>query len=83
MPVSELLKNEQLKTILISETPWVLEATNMTERMQQLENLFDENRIVQEQRTALNKLKFLQMPSGAWSWFKGMLSMKSLLRKCK
>lgn len=72
MPVSELLKNEQLKTILISETPWVLEATNMTERMQQLENLFDENRIVQEQRTALNKLKFLQMPSGAWSWFKGM-----------
>lgn len=72
MPLPELLKNEQLKSILLSETPWVLEATNMTERMRQLENLFDENRIAQEQRTALNKLKFLQMPSGAWSWFKGM-----------
>lgn len=70
--VSGLLKNEQLKSILISETPWVLEASNMTDRMQQLENLFDENRIAQEQRTALSKLQALQTPSGAWSWFNGM-----------
>lgn len=67
-----LLKNESLKSILISETPWVLEATDMAQRMSRLENLFDENRIAREQQAALNKLQYLQTSSGAWSWFRGM-----------
>ncbi len=71
---SLLNQNEELKQVLLSATPWVLEANNETERMQQLATLFDTNRADRLSHEALLKLQNLQNSDGGWSWFKGMAS---------
>ncbi len=71
---SLLSRNEELKQILLSATPWVLEADNETERLQQLASLFDTNRADRLSHEAILKLQNLQSPDGGWSWFKGMAS---------
>lgn len=69
---SLLAQNEELKQILLSATPWVLEANNETERLQQLATLFDTNRANRLSREAILKLQNLQGSDGGWSWFQGM-----------
>lgn len=69
---SLLAQNEELKQVLLSATPWVLEADNQTERMQQLATLFDTNRADRLSREAILKLQNLQGSDGGWSWFQGM-----------
>lgn len=69
---SLLAQNEELKQILLSATPWVLEADNETERLQQLATLFDTNRANRLAREAILKLQNLQGSDGGWSWFQGM-----------
>ncbi|HIX26413.1 MAG TPA: hypothetical protein H9859_02060 [Candidatus Barnesiella excrementigallinarum] len=71
---SLLAQNEELKQVLLSATPWVLEADNETERMQQLATLFDTNRANRLSHEAILKLQNLQNSDGGWSWFKGMSS---------
>lgn len=71
---SLLAQNEELKQVLLSATPWVLEADNETERMQQLATLFDTNRADRLAHEAILKLQNLQGPDGGWSWFQGMAS---------
>ncbi len=71
---SLLAQNEELKQVLLSATPWVLEADNETERMQQLATLFDTNRADRLAHEAILKLQNLQKADGGWSWFKGMAS---------
>ena len=70
--LSNLEKNQELKTLLLEETPWVLNAQNETERKRRIALLFDLNRMSQELGRALKKLEQGQMASGAWPWFKGM-----------
>lgn len=70
--VSKLNQNEDLKIILLEETPWVLDAKNETEQMERLSLLFDLNNTQQLTSTALEKLQELQLEEGAWSWYKGM-----------
>ncbi len=70
--LSRLEQNEDLKNMLLSETPWLLEATSDTERMQRLVQLFDANRQRNLTLSALTRLKELQGEDGAWSWYKGM-----------
>ena len=69
---SLLAQNEELKQVLLSATPWVLEADNQTEQMQQLSTLFDKNRAERLTREAILKLHNLQTTEGGWSWFSGM-----------
>ena len=69
---SRLEQNQELKNMLLNETPWLAEATNETERMQRLVQLFDTNRQRNLQISSLTKLKELQGEEGAWSWYKGM-----------
>lgn len=69
---SNLQQNEELKNILLQETPWVLEAGNETEQKQRLSLLFDMNRAAGQRETALRRLLDMQAESGGWSWFKGM-----------
>ena len=76
--VSKLSKNEELKTILLEETPWVMDAKNETEQMQRLSLLFDLNNTNQQTSVALAKLKDLQTPDGGWSWYKGLYSSRSI-----
>lgn len=69
---SPLEKNEELKSVLISETPWALEAQNETERLQSLSRLLDVSRVEQLQNKALELLCDLQKPEGGWGWIKKM-----------
>lgn len=75
---SKLQKNEELKNVLMEETPWVLEAKEETQQMQSLSLLFDLNRSKQMTDAAIAKLQSLQNPDGGWSWFKGMKSSRSI-----
>lgn len=70
--LSNLEKNEELKTILLEETPWVMEAKDETEQKQRLELLFDMNRAEQVRSEALQQLLERQNWEGGWSWMKGM-----------
>ena len=69
---SPLQKNEELKDLLLEETPWLLEGMNETEQRQRLMTLFDENIRNDRLRSCVDKLKSLQNTNGAWSWYKGM-----------
>lgn len=70
--LSNLQKNQEVKNILLSESPWVMEATTETEQKERIATLFDVNTIRGNNLTALTKLKELQLGSGAWSWYRGM-----------
>lgn len=69
---SKLLKNEELKSVLLSETPWVLDAKDEAEQMERLSLLFDLNNANQNADQAIRKLLELQHESGGWTWYKGM-----------
>jgi hypothetical protein len=69
---SKLMMNQDLKSTLIEETPWLKDAKNETERMRQLGILFNRKRMNEEIETAWDKLKQTQLSNGAWPWFKGM-----------
>ena len=76
--LSRLEQNEDIKNMLLSETPWLAEATSDTERMQRLVQLFDANRQRNLTLSALIRLKELQGEDGAWSWYKGMGSSRDI-----
>ena len=69
---SNLEKNEELKSLLLQESPWVREATSESERKQRIALLFDLNRMASEQTSALKKLHDMQYANGGWPWFAGM-----------
>jgi len=69
---SKLEKNQELKSILLEESPWLMAGKNESERKQKIAMLFDKNRLNRELEKALKKLEDGQMPSGAWPWFEGM-----------
>ena len=71
--ISNLEKNEALKSILIQETPWLRDAQSETEQKKRIALLFDLNKMNNELQSAKRKLEQNQMPSGGWSWFKGGL----------
>jgi len=70
--LSNLDKNKELKNMLLEETPWVMAAKDETEQKRQIALLFDLNMQKNQAQQYLDKLIFLQQPSGAFSWFKGM-----------
>jgi hypothetical protein len=70
--LSNLEKNQQLKSALLQETPWVMEAKSETERKQKLGQLFDLNTLTEKLQQNLQKLKKLQKAGGGWTWFEGM-----------
>jgi uncharacterized protein YfaS (alpha-2-macroglobulin family) len=76
--LSNLEKNQDLKAVLLEETPWVMEARDEAEQKQRLALLFDINRTNNLKSTAIEKLKSLQKEDGGWSWFKGMNSSVSI-----
>lgn len=70
--LSNLEKNQELKALLLEETPWVLNAQNEQERKKRVGLLFDLNRMSNELGRAERKLQELQVSNGGWTWFKGM-----------
>ena len=70
--LSRLEKNQDVKNILLSESPWVLEATTEAEQQARIATLFDINQLNSRNLSAFTKLKELQGEDGGWSWYKGM-----------
>ena len=70
--MSNLHKNQELKNILLAETPWLTEATNEAEQKQRIATLFDLNTMNSGLAVSVEKLRELQNGDGAWSWYKGM-----------
>lgn len=69
--ISNLQKNEELKSVLLQETPWVLQAQNETQQKKNIALLFDMVRMSNELASAIAKLEELQGPNGGFTWFKG------------
>lgn len=65
-------QNTELKSALLEETPWVLDAANEKEQRKRLSILFDMHRMASETDKAASELRSLQLPSGAFPWFSGM-----------
>ncbi|WP_167342599.1 MG2 domain-containing protein [Nonlabens sp. SY33080] len=71
VPLSKLEKNDQLKSILLTHTPWVLDTQDEKEQLKRLATLFDLDRTAREQKRTFKKLKKLQNNSGWFPWFNG------------
>ncbi|MBV9986820.1 MAG: alpha-2-macroglobulin, partial [Chitinophagaceae bacterium] len=72
--VSNLQKNEELKQILLQETPWVMEAESEAQRKKNLALLFDLARLSSQSEVFIQKLEQQQLPDGSFSWFRGGLA---------
>lgn len=69
--LSHLQKNEELKAVLLEETPWVLQAKSEAEQKKNIALLFDMVRMSGELNSSYEKLKQMQSSNGGFVWFKG------------
>lgn len=70
--LSNLEKNQELKSAILAETPWVLQAKDESQRKRNVGLLFDMMKMSGEIDQALRKLERLQCSNGGWPWFAGM-----------
>ena len=68
---SNLEKNQELKQLLLEETPWVFEAKDEKQQMQMLARLFDANNMRNSILDDWSTLKQLQNGDGGFSWYAG------------
>ncbi len=68
---SPLEKNEDLRNVLIAESPWLLDAKQESRARRNVGILFDQNRLNQEMQRAFQRLSEMQYSDGAWPWFPG------------
>jgi len=69
--MSNLQKNEELKSALLQETPWVMDAQNEAQQKKNIALLFDMVKMSSETAKQLDKLKEMQSENGGFVWFKG------------
>jgi hypothetical protein len=69
--MSNLQKNEELKAVLLEETPWVLQARTEAEQKKNIALLFDMIRMSRELNNSFEKLRQMQSSIGGFVWFKG------------
>ncbi|WP_299519391.1 alpha-2-macroglobulin family protein, partial [uncultured Flavobacterium sp.] len=69
--VSKLNQNEELKSIVLNETPWLLDAESEELKNKRLALLMDLNKMKESQENTFKKLEEKQLPSGAFPWFDG------------
>ena len=70
--LSNLQKNEELKELILQETPWVLDAKSEEQSKKNLAVLLDMDRMSKELDKALTKTIKAQSVNGGWPWFPGM-----------
>ena len=68
---SPLQKNQDLKSVLLTQTPWVLEAQNEEKARQNIGLFFDRNHLQNHLKQAFENLAERQLKNGAFSWFSG------------
>lgn len=69
--LSNLEKNQELKALMLQETPWVMQSNDETENKKRIALLFELNRMSNEMNAALIRMEQLQVANGGWSWFAG------------
>ncbi|HFB99311.1 MAG TPA: hypothetical protein ENJ53_00765, partial [Phaeodactylibacter sp.] len=69
--LSNLSKNQELKSALLEETPWVLAAQNEETQKKNIGLLFDLTRMSEERADAIAKITERQLGNGGFSWFPG------------
>lgn len=69
--LSNLQKNQELKALILEETPWVLQAKNESENKKRVALLFDLNTMSNELARAFRKLQKAQTSNGGFWWFEG------------
>ncbi len=72
--VSNLEKNQDLKNVLLNNTPWLRSAQSETLRMQSLTKYADAKRSEEIIASTLKEMAKLQNADGGWSWCAGMKS---------
>ena len=70
--LSQLEKDQDLKAIMLQETPWVLEAKSETEQRSRIATLFEVNTLRNQQTNALKLIAQKQKYNGGWPWMDGM-----------
>lgn len=68
---SNLEKNQELKSALLEETPWVLDAQNETKQKHNIALLFQNAKLARELNKTAQKLEDMMLPEGGFAWFKG------------
>ena len=68
---SPLEKNQDLKAVMLEETPWVRQAQSESQARRNVGILFDANRLDQESASVLRQLTEMQLQDGRWPWFPG------------
>ncbi len=69
--VSPLSKNQDLKSVMLEETPWLRDANRESQSRRNVGILFDENRLKSEVERTMSKLTEMQRDNGMWPWFPG------------
>ena len=69
--ISNLLKNPELKQVLIEHTPWVMEARSESQQRRNIAMLFEAGRLQAEMRKNIARLSEMQLQEGAFPWFRG------------
>ena len=69
--LSNLQKNEELKSAMLDETPWVRDAMGESAQKKDIALLFETNRLRSESQQALSTLSQMQLGNGAFAWFPG------------
>lgn len=77
---SPLANNEELKQMILDETPWLREASNDSQRRAQLIDLFNANLIESRIDGTLQRLAQRQEADGGFAWFQGMHSSELMTR---
>ena len=68
---SPLEKNEDLKSLMIAETPWLRQAQDESQARRNVGILFEDNRLNSETAKGLRRIAEMQLPDGSWPWFAG------------
>jgi hypothetical protein len=68
---SPLEKNQDLKAVVLEETPWLRQANSESQARRNVGILFDQNRLNDETARTLAKLTEMQLADGSWPWFPG------------
>ena len=69
--LSPLEKNDELRNVMIAESPWLADGKDESQARRNVGNLFDTNRMTNEIQKATNRLREMQLSDGAWPWFPG------------
>lgn len=70
-PKSKLEENEELKQLMLQETPWMKDLVSNEEKKAQLATYFDKDRLEKEADEIVKTLGERQNASGGFGWFSG------------